>query len=150
MRTSLPSWPPPLLVGTPEVRGGVVRLELGGDLDLATAEILDGVLDAAMDRHPSSRIVEVSLSRVEFCDVSGLNALIRNRARLRHGGVELRLVDPQRQLLRLLAIAGVPGWTPDGGPYDVANEGNSHHAGHTEAASIGSGPAAAQPRDRLH
>ena len=97
----------PLRAGRPEIAGCVLRIRLRGELDLASTGDLDRAIATALASYPAARSLELELSELAFCDVSGLNALVRQRARLRNAGRELRLVHPSRQLERLFAAAGL-------------------------------------------
>jgi anti-anti-sigma factor len=83
---------------------GVVRLEVEGELDLATRKAFERRLYELTSR---SLVVRLDLSRVEFIDASGVNVLISvfREARRHASTVEL---DPQLapQVSRVLAFAG--------------------------------------------
>src|SRR5215211_2343040 len=71
---------------------GVRLLEVFGELDLATAPRLCAQLDAA--RTQRVRRVVVDLTGVDFCDSTGLRALMGASTELRHaGGAVARLFD---------------------------------------------------------
>lgn len=80
---------------------GVVRLELAGELDLATRGTLERrLLELSFSPTP----VRVDLSRLEFIDASGINALLRataGRARLELG------TEPAPQVCRMLSVCGL-------------------------------------------
>ncbi len=87
----------------PEVPSAV--LALTGDLDLGTtaaawAEI-EGVISGGC------RDLVVDLSAVRFCDVSGVNVLLRARSVLAARGGRLRLRGVDEQLGAMLATLGV-------------------------------------------
>ena len=85
-----------------DIRG--VLIELSGELDLAGAPEVDGVLSTVEAERPS--LVVVDLSRLTFIDSSGLNLLVGVDARLRDRGVRLRIVRGRAQIARLLALTG--------------------------------------------
>jgi stage II sporulation protein AA (anti-sigma F factor antagonist) len=66
---------------------GVRLLEVFGELDLATAPKLCSALDAARG-HRVKRLV-IDLTGVDFCDSTGLRALIGASSELRFGGGRL-------------------------------------------------------------
>ena len=80
---------------TAGTRGSVTIAELTGELDIASAPALRGQLLGLL-RPGSSRLV-IDLSRVSFCDASGLAVLVNTarRARLLGGFVRLAAVSPQ-------------------------------------------------------
>lgn len=82
-------------------------VEVGGEIDLATAPILDRHLASLIG--PGSPDVVIHLGRVTFMDASGLGVLIRadNLARV-HGG-RVRLAALPDRLARLLRITGLDG-----------------------------------------
>ena len=85
--------------------GGITIAELSGELDVATAPaVLEQLL--GMLRPASSRLV-VDLSRVSFCDASGLAVLVSTarRAGLLGGFLRLAAVSPQTD--RVLHITGL-------------------------------------------
>lgn len=83
----------------------VVVLRLAGELDLAGAPALSDHVDHLLDggRH---RIL-VDLSELEFCDSTGLGALVRGHNRCAADGGWLRLTAPSPQMTRLLALTGL-------------------------------------------
>jgi stage II sporulation protein AA (anti-sigma F factor antagonist) len=68
---------------------GVRLLEVFGELDLATAPRMCSALDAA--RLQRVRRVVVDLTGVDFCDSTGLRALIGASTELRVGGGRLAI-----------------------------------------------------------
>src|SRR6185437_374456 len=84
---------------------GIVIAELAGELDIATAPALREQLLSLL-RPGSSRLI-IDLSRVTFCDASGLAVLvgIGRRARLLGGFLRLAAVSPQAD--RVLDITGL-------------------------------------------
>jgi anti-anti-sigma factor len=85
--------------------GGVTTAELSGELDIASVPALrEQLLDLL--RPGSSRLV-IDLSRVSFCDASGLAVLVSTgrRARLLGGFLHLAAVSPQ--VGRALQLAGL-------------------------------------------
>jgi anti-sigma B factor antagonist len=82
--------------------GNAVRVMLRGDLDLATAPMLETLLASAVTR--SSGEVDVDLSAVRFCDASGVNVLVRSWTRLRDCGRRLRLFGVPPQLAKTIEI----------------------------------------------
>ena len=83
---------------------GALRLE--GEIDLAVADQLSGVLDEAI----ASGITVVDLSAVTFIDSTGLHAIV-NAARSLNGQGPLVLERPSRRVARLLGIT-LPGGMP--------------------------------------
>ncbi len=75
--------------------GGTTIAELGGELDIACAPALRDQLLGLL-RRGSSRLV-VDLSKVSYCDASGLAVLVSTgrRARLLGGSLRLAAVSPQ-------------------------------------------------------
>jgi anti-anti-sigma factor len=85
--------------------GGITIAELTGELDIASAPALREQL-LSMLRPGSSRLV-IDLSKVSFCDASGLAVLVSTgrRARLLGGFLRLAAVSPQAG--RVLNITGL-------------------------------------------
>lgn len=82
-------------------------VEITGELDIATAGLLDGHLHDVITSHGPTRIV-LDLSGLTFCDASGLRVLVRahHAARRCHG--RLHLVCPRgltRYLLRITRLS---------------------------------------------
>jgi anti-sigma B factor antagonist len=80
-------------------------LVLTGDLDLKTAEEFHDVLRALpLDE---GQLLVIDLARVEFCDSSGLAALVaaRNHALTAHAAIALAAVP--RPIVRMLRILGL-------------------------------------------
>jgi anti-sigma B factor antagonist len=84
---------------------GVTIAELSGDLDLASAPVLREQLLGLL-RPGASRLV-LDLSRVLFCDASGLAVLVgaSHRGRLLDGFLRLAAVSPP--VARVLDITGL-------------------------------------------
>lgn len=80
------------------------RLALVGDLDMASVAKAEAGLDDALAYHP--RQLDIDLSRLAFCDSSGLHFLIDVTRRMKERGIELRLLDPSPGVARLFALVG--------------------------------------------
>ncbi|MEV5825495.1 STAS domain-containing protein [Spirillospora sp. NPDC052242] len=88
-----------------ERHGPIAVLSVAGELDLNNGPLLaDAALDAAGEGHPH---VILEMSRVPFCDSSGLNALIRLYRRLRAEQGSLTLAAVPARLTRLLSMTGI-------------------------------------------
>jgi anti-sigma B factor antagonist len=85
---------------------GVRLLEVFGELDLATAPRLCGRLDEA--RAQRVRRVVIDLTGVDFCDSTGLRALVGASTELRHAGGRLAVVAlPGGAVARLFDVTGI-------------------------------------------
>jgi len=90
------------------------RLALHGDLDLDTAPVLlDVVFDRLADctRHGMTRL-EIDCARLDFCDSSGLAALLLARQRAEQASVRLSLCRQPEHLRHLLALTGISALFP--------------------------------------
>ncbi|MEU4690696.1 STAS domain-containing protein [Actinoplanes sp. NPDC023714] len=85
---------------------GTVRLVLTGDLDMATAGDLDEHVAAVLAGPPPGSLV-VEAAGVEFCDSSGIHALLRSREACRRRGVSFVVTEPVGITRRTLEIAGL-------------------------------------------
>lgn len=105
----------------------LVVLELSGDLDHDTADELGQALEEAA-AEPGGRVL-VDCAKLEFCDSSGLNTLLRARRSARETGTELALVGEPGALGRLLEITGMGPMFPT---YPSVNEalGGDHTPAH--------------------
>ncbi|GAB3171999.1 anti-sigma B factor antagonist [Micromonospora palomenae] len=86
--------------------GGRIVLRPVGDLDIATAAVVQDALDAALDLPDTVELV-VDLTEVPFLDSTGVAALLRGAAEAVGRGASLRVVDPQPVVARVLRITGV-------------------------------------------
>jgi anti-anti-sigma factor len=96
---------------------GTMRVELRGELDLASTGALRDQLSADVTTmKPSSVVVDLGL--VTFMDSTALSALINMRRTADSVGAPLRVVNPSPFVARLLRVAGVAealGCQPVGG-----------------------------------
>ncbi|MFF5264288.1 STAS domain-containing protein [Actinomadura viridis] len=89
---------------------GWTVLVLRGELDLGTLEALEETFteQVMVSQGRGDRpAVALEMSRVTFCDSSGLNALLRSWKAIRNAEGRLVLVAPARQLARLLQTTGL-------------------------------------------
>ncbi|GAA4489628.1 STAS domain-containing protein [Actinoallomurus oryzae] len=78
-------------------------LEVTGEIDLATAPRLQDHLIEAINAHQSADLI-VDMTKVEFCDASGLRVLVRAQRWIQRRGGRLRVICPEGRLLRILRI----------------------------------------------
>jgi anti-sigma B factor antagonist len=82
----------------------MARVELSGDIDIATKEDLRARLDAAAQQ---SDTVDIDLSKVDYADSTALGLIVALRNRLRERGGDVRLVSPSERVRKLLGYAGL-------------------------------------------
>lgn len=86
-------------------REGAVVLAVYGDVDLHSADQLADRLGAAIDRRPSSLVVD--LSGVTFVDSQGIGALLRGTRRFEGNEGRFRLVVPSSDIRRVFEITAL-------------------------------------------
>jgi anti-anti-sigma factor len=86
-------------------REGVVRVVARGEVDLATAPLLDQALVAAEATDASEIVLDIE--QVSFIDSSGLRMLLEAHARSQRDSNRLRLTRGTRQARRLFALVAV-------------------------------------------
>jgi anti-sigma B factor antagonist len=88
---------------------GVHVIAVAGELDIATAPELCARLDATRN-HRRPRML-VDLTAVDFCDSTGLRALLGAASEVRaHGGRFAIVCPPSGDVARLLDIVGASEW----------------------------------------
>jgi len=85
------------------VEDGPVRLDVVGEIDLATVDVFAAAIADALDEF---RLVEVDMSGVSFIDSTGLRALLEATATCGRSR-QLVVVGPSRQADHLFDITGV-------------------------------------------
>ncbi|HEU5023547.1 MAG TPA: STAS domain-containing protein [Spirillospora sp.] len=91
--------------GVAEHAGWTV-VTVAGELDLATAGTLDEYLSKAIGAEGRPRIV-VDVTRMTFCDSSGLNVLIRASKRIAAMRGRFVLVRPTERVRNVLRVTGL-------------------------------------------
>lgn len=86
------------------IRGHTV-LRISGELDIATAAVLRDRIAAVLDDTVLPVIID--LSRVSFCDASGLTMLITVQRRANARGRTVALAGPRPNVRKLLRITGL-------------------------------------------
>jgi len=88
-----------------EVVGGVPVVAAPAEIDITNAEALrSALLDAAANGHGT---LVVNMTRTQFCDSSGLHALIAAHKRAEAEDREVLLVIPGTAALRVFALTGM-------------------------------------------
>jgi anti-anti-sigma factor len=89
--------------------GGVRVIAVAGELDIASAPTLCARLDATrIGRRPK---LLVDLTAVDFCDSTGLRALLGAASEVRaHGGRFAIVCPPSGDVARLLEVVGAGEW----------------------------------------
>ncbi|MCZ9351497.1 STAS domain-containing protein [Streptomyces mutabilis] len=95
--------PPPLDVLRRE-RGPHALVALSGEIDLTTVPLARSALLQCLDER--TRTVDIDLSAVTFCDVSGLNLFLEMARLTERSGAPMCLHQPPRSLVRLTEITG--------------------------------------------
>jgi anti-anti-sigma factor len=80
-------------------------IELDGEIDIATSPALRKRLRNALQQ--SEDVLILDLSRVSFCDASGLGVLVGIQRRTRQFGITLRLAALRPRMIDLLQITGL-------------------------------------------
>ncbi|MBG0564701.1 STAS domain-containing protein [Actinoplanes aureus] len=87
-------------------RNGPTTLTLAGDLDVATAGLLDQhVTRTLTEAGPGGLVIDVT--NLEFCDSTGVHALIRARRQAHQHGTTFQVTNPCGITRRTLQITGV-------------------------------------------
>src|SRR5262245_1080699 len=88
-----------------DVQSAAVTVTLVGDLDIGSAQkVMDAVLPV-LDQY-ESRDMTLDLTGVEFCDSSGMTALIKLRKRTAESGWRLHTVNLQPAVRRIVVDFG--------------------------------------------
>jgi anti-anti-sigma factor len=90
--------------------GGVHRLTPVGELDLATAPLLESAFDGVLEDDAAEMIV-VDLTELSFMDSTGVHLLLRMRAAC-EGADRLRVINGSRAVERVLEVSGVRAHLP--------------------------------------
>ncbi|MEU4205508.1 STAS domain-containing protein [Streptomyces sp. NPDC045470] len=76
-------------------------ITLAGEIDLTTAPLVSASLRECL--YGTMRTIDIDLTAVTFCDVSGLNAFLHAAAQATQTGRRLRLHHPPLALRRILS-----------------------------------------------
>lgn len=80
-------------------------LQVEGELDIASADLLSASVDVELDE--GRRFVRLDLSRLSFMDCTGLRAVVHAHNRCLAAGGTLALTDVRPPVTRLLHITGL-------------------------------------------
>jgi anti-sigma B factor antagonist len=112
------------VVATEQLDGGIPLVSVTGEVDLATAPVLERtLLDAAEDR--TGQVI-VDLTCCSFLDSKGLTALLATRGRLAHSKRSLGLVMTNPNVLKIFQITGFDQIFKIYPSLDAAVSGNSY------------------------
>lgn len=85
---------------------GVRVVAVRGELDLSTAPDLEGPLDAAVNDHDGSVLID--LEECEFIDSTGIALIVRGWQKLEgNGNGRLAICCPTAQVQRVLGVSGL-------------------------------------------
>src|ERR1700729_2553218 len=84
---------------------GEAAVEIGGELDVATADAAFRYVSQVIDR--AGGPVVVSLAQVRFCDARGLHALVRMSHYAQRANCRFLVTSPSPRLTRLMKITGL-------------------------------------------
>lgn len=84
---------------------GIALVSLAGELDLTVAPLLDAALSHVLD--DGMRCVLLDLDALEFCDSSGLGALLRASRRVREAGGTCVVAAARGPVQRLLDLTSM-------------------------------------------
>ena len=80
-------------------------VDIGGELDIATAELAVRYVRHVIDGHDGPVIVD--LAALAFCDAGGLGALLRMADYAQQAGCPFRLASPQPSVVKIMRITGL-------------------------------------------
>ncbi|HUN37756.1 MAG TPA: STAS domain-containing protein [Trebonia sp.] len=87
--------------------GDHVIVTAAGEIDLYTAPKLQSDLAAIIEgAAPATRVV-LDMSGVEFCDSTGMNALLAGLRQVRGRGGDLELAAPRPAVMKILQVTGL-------------------------------------------
>lgn len=86
-------------------RGDHTTITMAGEIDLETAPALPVMIGDCL--HDGIRTIDIDLTALAFCDVSGLNALRDAAQRTASAGGSLRLRHPRPHTSKLLHLSGM-------------------------------------------
>ena len=86
--------------------GPTALLRVEGELDAATAPVLEEALRRAANEGANERLV-LDFSNLTFVDSAGLSVLVAAHKRLQRDGAELVVAAPSAAVRRLFDIAGL-------------------------------------------
>jgi anti-anti-sigma factor len=84
---------------------GEAVVDLGGELDILSAEVAVNYVRDVIDRHRGP--VMVNLTALAFCDARGLAALVRMARYAEQNGCPFRLASPNASLVKIMRITGL-------------------------------------------
>jgi anti-anti-sigma factor len=100
-----PFSPEQLRIASTLTPAGTVRVQVGGEIDLASVTALAEALAAVVATRPA--MIEVDLADVWFMDSSGVNTLVRAYNSAAADGCRLRVTRPQRNVYQVLRMCGL-------------------------------------------
>src|SRR5574342_475502 len=90
----------------PVREAGAIRVVAAGELDVATAPDLEGMIETTL-RLPGVRDVVIDCAGLTFIDAAGLGALVRCWWSLREHDRSLTVCGPRGDVARVLALTKV-------------------------------------------
>jgi anti-anti-sigma factor len=84
---------------------GEAVVQLGGELDIVSAEVAVSYVTDIIDRHGGP--VTADLSALAFCDARGLAALVRMAGYAERADCPFRLASPNPSLVKIMRITGL-------------------------------------------
>jgi anti-sigma B factor antagonist len=97
--------PTPLELSHRILQTGEAAVEIGGELDMDTADQAFGYVQNIINRHRGP--VVVSLAGVSFCDARGLRALVRMANYADEANRPFRVTSPSPRLTKLMRMTGL-------------------------------------------
>lgn len=81
---------------------GTVIVAIGGELDIATADLAVTYVKQVIDQRHGPVIAD--LAALRFCDAQGLSALLRIAGYAQQAGCPFQLASPSKSLVKILRI----------------------------------------------
>lgn len=88
-----------------------VLVSVEGEVDVSNAPELREAIDEALQHAAEygATLVEVALDQVPYIDSTGIGVLVGVVHRASEAGVQVRVLNPQRNVARVLALLGLDG-----------------------------------------